>query len=196
MTSVFIKVKNLNIFSKLFKMTSTMNDLKSNESSNMLMKQNMSILLSVTTLMKADRFSNSLQIHTSELIQDSCMLYVLTFCIWSRVFFNNFSLTKSTFDILSFFHIKIEAEIAIVIIIKMLVIEWATWVIDVLKTDQAFNFINQILTCMQMLMNSFKFIVHSLIMTHWRSELILCWKSFSKVSLLYSSFALSLWNFI
>ncbi len=33
-------------------------------------------------------------------------------------------------------------------------------------------------------------------MTHWRSELILCWRSFSKVSLLYFSFALSLWNFI
>jgi len=44
--------------------------------------------------------------------------------------------------------------------------------------------------------NSFKFIVRSLIMTRWRFELILCWRSFSKVSLLYSSFALSLWNFI
>ncbi len=94
MTSVFIKVKNLNIFSKLFKMTSTMNDLKSNESSNMLMKQNISILLSVTTLMKANRFSNSLQFHTSELIQDSCMLYVLTFCIWSRVFFKQLLFNK------------------------------------------------------------------------------------------------------
>ncbi len=47
-----------------------------------------------------------------------------------------------------------------------------------------------------MLMNSFKFIVCSLIMTRWRFELILCWRSFSRVSLLYSSFALSLWNFI
>jgi len=65
-----------------------------------------------------------------------------------------------------------------------------------LKTDRAFNFINRTSTCMQMLTNSFKFIVHSLIMTCWRSELILCWRSSSKVSLLYSSFALSLWNFI
>ncbi len=47
-----------------------------------------------------------------------------------------------------------------------------------------------------MLTNSFKFIVRLLIMTRWRFKLILCWKSFSKVSLLYSSFALSLWNFI
>ena len=38
MTSVFIKVKDLNIFSRLLKMTSTMNDLKSNESLDMLMK--------------------------------------------------------------------------------------------------------------------------------------------------------------
>ncbi len=66
-TSVFIRVKNLNIFSRLFKMTSTVNDLKSNESSDMLMKQNMSILLSVTTLTKTDRFSNSLRFHASEL---------------------------------------------------------------------------------------------------------------------------------
>ncbi len=66
MTLVFIRVKDLNIFSKLFKMTSTMNDLKSNESSDMLMKQNMSILFSVTTLMKTDRFSNSQRSHALE----------------------------------------------------------------------------------------------------------------------------------
>ena len=59
MTLVFIKVKDLNIFFKLLKMTSTMNDLKSNESSNILMKQNMNISFSVITLMKADRFLNS-----------------------------------------------------------------------------------------------------------------------------------------
>jgi len=62
-TSVFIKAKDLNIFFKLLKMMSTVNDLKSNESSDMLMKQNMSILLSVTTLMKANRFSNLQQFH-------------------------------------------------------------------------------------------------------------------------------------
>ncbi len=68
MTLVFIRTRDLNIFSRLLKMTSTMNDLKLNESSNMLMKQNMSISLSVTTLMKTSRFSNSLQFCASELI--------------------------------------------------------------------------------------------------------------------------------
>ncbi len=71
-----------------------------------------------------------------------------------------------------------------------------TWIVDVLRADQAFNFVNWTLTCMQMSTNSFKFIVRSLIMTRWRSELILCWRSSSKVSLLYFSFALSRWNFI
>ena len=196
-TSVFIRAKDLNIFSRLFKMTSTVNDLKSNESSDMLMKQNMSISLSITTLTKTDCFSNSLRFRASKLIQDSRVLYVLTSCIWSRVFFLNiFSLAESTFNILSFFHAEIEAEIAVVIVVKMLAIERVTWVVDVLRTNRAFNFVNQTLTCMQMLMNSFKFIVCSLIMTRWRSELILCWRSSSKVSLLYSSFTLSLWNFI
>ena len=67
MTSVFIRARNLNIFSRLLKMMSTVNNLKSNESSDMLMKQDMSISLSVTTLMKTDRFSNSLQFRASEL---------------------------------------------------------------------------------------------------------------------------------
>ncbi len=57
-TSISIRTRDLNIFSRLLKMTSKVNDLKSNESSDMLMKQNMSILLSVTTLTKADHFSN------------------------------------------------------------------------------------------------------------------------------------------
>ncbi len=86
-TSVFIRVRNLNFFSRLFKMMSTVNDLKSNESSDMLMKQNISILLSVTTLTKVSHFLNSLWFRASELIQDSHMLYVLTSCIWSRVLF-------------------------------------------------------------------------------------------------------------
>ena len=67
MTSVFIRARNLNIFSRLLKMMSTVNDLKLNESSDMLMKQDMSISLSVTTLTRADHFSNSLQFHASEL---------------------------------------------------------------------------------------------------------------------------------
>jgi len=85
-TSVFIRAKNLNIFSRLLKMMLTVNDLKSNESSDMLMKQNMSILFSVTTLMKADCFSNLQQSHALESFQSNHMFYVLTSCIWSRVF--------------------------------------------------------------------------------------------------------------
>ncbi len=80
-TSVSIRARNLNIFSKLLKMTSTVNDLKSNESSDMLMKQNMSISLSVTTLTRADRFSNSQRSHALESSWNSHMLYVLTSCI-------------------------------------------------------------------------------------------------------------------
>ncbi len=78
---VSIRVRNLNIFSRLLKMTSTMNDLKLNESSDMLMKQNMNILLSITTLTKADYFLNSQRSYALELFQDSYMLYVLTSCI-------------------------------------------------------------------------------------------------------------------
>ncbi len=59
MTLVFIKADNLNIFFKLLKMTLTVNDLKLNESSSMLMKQDMSMSLLVTTLTKTCRFSNS-----------------------------------------------------------------------------------------------------------------------------------------
>ncbi len=70
-TSVFIRARNLNIFSKLLKMTSTVNDLKLNESSDMLMKQNMSILLSVTTLTKTDRFSNSQQLNWLHQVESS-----------------------------------------------------------------------------------------------------------------------------
>ncbi len=66
-TSVSIRAKDLNIFSRLLKMISTVNDLKLNKSSDMLMKQNMSISLSVTTLTKASRFSNSLRFRASEL---------------------------------------------------------------------------------------------------------------------------------
>ncbi len=84
-TSMSIRARDRNIFSRLFKMTSTINDLKSNESSSILMKQDMSMLLLITTLTRTDRFSNSLRFHASELTQDSHVLYVLTSCIWSRV---------------------------------------------------------------------------------------------------------------
>ncbi len=56
--SVFIKVRNLNIFSQLFKMMLTVNDLISKELSSMLIKQDINMLFSVTTLMKIDYFSN------------------------------------------------------------------------------------------------------------------------------------------
>jgi len=86
-TFIFIRAKDLNIFSRLFKMMSTVNDLKSNESSDMLMKQNTSISFSVTTLTRTSCFSNLLQFRASELTWDSRMLYVLISCIWSRVLF-------------------------------------------------------------------------------------------------------------
>ncbi len=79
-TSMFIKAKDRNIFSKLLKMTFTINDLKSNESLSILMKQDMSMSLSITTLMKTNRFSNSLQFHVSELTWSSHVLYILTSC--------------------------------------------------------------------------------------------------------------------
>ncbi len=80
-TLMFIRTRNWNIFFKLLKMMFTINDLKSNESSSILMKQDMSMLLSVTTLTKTDHFSKSLQFHVSELTWNSYMLYVLTSCI-------------------------------------------------------------------------------------------------------------------
>ncbi len=67
MTSVSIRVRNLNIFSRLLKMMLTVNNLKLNVSSDMLMKQNISILLSITTLMKTDRFLNLQWFHALEL---------------------------------------------------------------------------------------------------------------------------------
>ncbi len=86
-TLMFIRAKDWNIFSRLLKIMFTINDLKSNESSSILMKQNMSMSLSITTLTKTNHFSNSLQFCASELIQDSRVLYVLTSCIWSRILF-------------------------------------------------------------------------------------------------------------
>ncbi len=84
-TSVSIRARDLNIFSKLLKMMSTVNDLKLNKSSDMLMKQNMSILLSITTLTRTDHFSNLQRSHALESFWNNHMLYVLTSCIWSRV---------------------------------------------------------------------------------------------------------------
>ncbi len=80
-TLMSIRARNRNIFSRLFKMMFTINDLKSNESLSILMKQDMSMSLSVTTLTRTDRFSNSLRFRASELTWDSHMLYVLTSCI-------------------------------------------------------------------------------------------------------------------
>jgi hypothetical protein len=53
---ISIRVKDQNIFSRLLKMMLTVNDLKSKESSDILIKQDMSVLLSITTLMKTDHF--------------------------------------------------------------------------------------------------------------------------------------------
>ncbi len=86
-TSMSIRARNRNIFFRLLKMTFTINDLKSNESSSILMKQDMSMSLSITTLTKTDCFSNLLWFRASELTQDNHVLYVLTSCIWSKVLF-------------------------------------------------------------------------------------------------------------
>jgi hypothetical protein len=59
----------------------TVNDLKSKESSDMLIKQDMSVLFSVTTLIKTDRFSNLQRFHTLKSFQNIHMLYVLFSCI-------------------------------------------------------------------------------------------------------------------
>ncbi len=59
-----------------------------------------------------------------------------------------------------------------------------------------FNSVNLTSTCMQMLINSFKSMICSLSVAHWKSELILYWRLFNKVSLLYFSSALNFWNFI
>ncbi len=66
-TSMSIRARNRNIFFRLLKMTFTINDLKSNESSSILMKQDMSMSLSITTLTKTDCFSNLLRFRASEL---------------------------------------------------------------------------------------------------------------------------------
>ncbi len=86
-TLMFIRARGRNIFSRLLKMTFSINCLKSNESSSILMKQDMSMSFSIITLMKTDCFLNSLQFRAFKLIQDSHVLYVLTSCIWSKVLF-------------------------------------------------------------------------------------------------------------
>ncbi len=59
MNLIFIKINNLNIFFNLFKITLIINNLKCNESLNMLMKQDINMSLSVITLTKTCRFLNS-----------------------------------------------------------------------------------------------------------------------------------------
>ncbi len=108
-------------------------------------------------------------------------------------FLNNSFWIKSRFNLLSFFHAETDdvdrAD-------KVLATEWAAEIAETLMINQTFNSVNLTSTYMQMLINSFKFVIHSLSVARWRSELILCWRSSSKVSLLYFSFALNLWNFI
>ena len=108
-------------------------------------------------------------------------------------FLNNSFWMKSRIDFLSFFHAEINDVSRAN---KELATEWAAEIAETLMIDWAFNLVNLTLTCMQMLINLFKFVIYSLSIAHWRSELILCWRSFSKVSLLYFSSALNLWNFI
>jgi hypothetical protein len=81
MTLMSIRVRNRNIFFKLFKIMLTVNDLKLKESLSMLIKQDMNVLLSITTLMKTDRFLNLQWFHALESFQNIHMLYVLSSCI-------------------------------------------------------------------------------------------------------------------
>ena len=60
-----MKRKNLKFMSMIILKRTT--NLKSNESSSILMKQDMSMSLLIINLTKADRFSNSLRFHASEL---------------------------------------------------------------------------------------------------------------------------------
>ncbi len=77
MTLIFIKVNNLNIFFKLLKITLTVNDLKLNESLNMLMKQDMNMSLLIITLTRTCRFSNSLRSRVLRFLRNNRVLYVL-----------------------------------------------------------------------------------------------------------------------
>ncbi len=108
-------------------------------------------------------------------------------------FLNNSFWIESRFNLLNFFH-KETDDVSWAV--NVLETDWAAWVINALTTDWAFNSVNLTSTCMQMLTNSFKFVICLLSVARWRSELILCWRSSSKVSLLYFSSALNLWNFI
>ncbi len=193
-TLISIRAKDLNIFSKLFKMTSTVNDLKLNESSDMLMKQNMSMSLSITTLTRADRFFEFVAISCTWVVSRQSYALCFDFLhLKQSSFLNNSFWIELRFNLLNFFHKETDDVSQAVDVLKT---EWAAWITETLMTDQAFNSVNLISTCMQMLINSFKFVIHSLSVTRWRSELILCWRSSSKVLLLYFSSALNLWNFI
>ncbi len=94
-------------------------------------------------------------------------------------FLNNSFWIKLRFNLLSFFY---EETDDVSQAVNVLETEWAAWIVDVLTTNQAFNSINLTSTCMQMLTNSFKFVIHSLSIIHWRFELILCWRSFNVTS--------------
>jgi hypothetical protein len=82
---IFIRVKDWNIFSKLLKMTSTVNDLKSKELLSMLIKQDISMLFSIMTLTKINHFSNLQWFHASVWLQSIDKFYVQSFYIWSKV---------------------------------------------------------------------------------------------------------------
>jgi len=71
-------------------------------------------------------------------------------------FLNNSFWIELKFNLLSFFHTEIDdvnwAD-------EVLVTEWAAEIIETLMIDQMFNSVNLTLTCMQMLINSFKFVI-------------------------------------
>jgi len=117
------------------------------------------------------------------------------FMFYLSSFLNNSFWMRSRFDILSFFHEEVDVDV-MSWTNNVLMTWWAACIINALMIDRAFNSVNWTSTCMQMSANLFKFVIYSLIIACWRFELILCWRSFSRISLLYINSALNLWNFI
>ncbi len=108
-------------------------------------------------------------------------------------FLNNSFWMRLRFDFLSFFHAETDDVSQAN---DVLATEQAAEIADVLMINRAFNSVNLTLTFMQMSTNLFKFVIYLLNVARWRSELILCWRLSSRISLLYFSSALNLWNFI
>ena len=149
-------------------------------------------LLSSTSQFNSTLFQKKFNLTRCNQFTFICFIFYLLAFEAEFSLLNSF-LLRSRLNILSFFHEETDdmrwAN-------DVLATKWAAEIADALTTDQLFNLISLTLTYMQISANSFKFMIHSLSITCWRSELILCYKLFSKVLLLYFNSALNLWNFI